>query len=281
MAAAAGERAGERERDRDRPVDVDPHHRRRLGVLSHRPHRLALLRRADEPREHDQHRNRDQQHGELVPRVRDVADADRLGARDEGRDRVEADAVDRERDVLDDERHADRRDQHRQPRPRPQPAVGDELDRRVHDREQRHHRDERQQHPADDHGNRIVGVEAEHGDDHGAGDEAGEGEDVAVREVDQLQDPVDERVAERDEPVDGAVREPDQADVDELGRILEEVDEQPDPDEREEAEADQRGDARLPQPVESRRQRRGGHEGENLNETRGRANALPRVATCC
>ena len=30
----------------------------------------------------------------------------------------------------------------------------------------------------------------------------GEREDVAVREVDQLQDPVDERVAERDEAVD-------------------------------------------------------------------------------
>ena len=54
-------------------------------------------------------------------------------------------------------------------------------------------------------------VEAEHADDHGARDEAGEREDVAVREVDQLQDAVDERVAERDDAVDRAVREADQA----------------------------------------------------------------------
>ena len=48
----------------------------------------------------------------------------------------------------------------------------------------------------------------------------GEREDVAVREVDQLQDAVDERVAERDEAVDRPVRQPDQADVDELRRAL-------------------------------------------------------------
>ena len=43
-------------------------------------------------------------------------------------------------------------------------------------------------------------VEAEDAHDHGAGDEARQREDVAVREVDQLQNAVDERVAERDEP---------------------------------------------------------------------------------
>ena len=64
--------------------------------------------------------------------------------------------------------------------------------------------------PADDHEHAAVDVEAEDADDDGAGDEPGQGEDVAVGEVDQLQDAVDEGVAERDEPVDGAVREPDQ-----------------------------------------------------------------------
>ncbi len=52
-AGGAGERACEQERDGDRPVDVDAHHRRGLGVLGDGPHRLALLRRADEPGEDD------------------------------------------------------------------------------------------------------------------------------------------------------------------------------------------------------------------------------------
>ena len=45
--------------------------------------------------------------------------------------------------------------------------------------------------------------------------------DVAVGEVDQLQDPVDEGVAERDDAVDRAVRQADDPDVDELDRPLE------------------------------------------------------------
>ena len=49
-------------------------------------------------------------------------------------------------------------------------------------------------------------VEAEDRDDHRARDEPGQREDVAVGEVDELEDPVDERVAERDEAVDRPVR---------------------------------------------------------------------------
>jgi hypothetical protein len=49
-----------------------------------------------------------------------------------------------------------------------------------------------------------------------------------VREVDQLQDPVDEGVAERDEPVDGPVRQPDEEDLDEVARRLDEVNDEPD-----------------------------------------------------
>ena len=48
-----------------------------------------------------------------------------------------------------------------------------------------------------------------------ADEQPAEREDVAVGEVDQLQDPVDERVAERDEPVHGAVRQADDGDVEE------------------------------------------------------------------
>jgi hypothetical protein len=56
-----------------------------------------------------------------------------------------------------------------------------------------------------------------------------------VREVDQLQDAVDERVAERDEGVEGAVRQPDQEDAEEGVPVLDQVDDKPGGD-----EADQR-----------------------------------------
>ena len=56
-----GERAREEERHRDRPVDVDAHHRRRLGVLRDGAHRLALPRRAHEPAEHDERGNDDRE----------------------------------------------------------------------------------------------------------------------------------------------------------------------------------------------------------------------------
>jgi hypothetical protein len=59
-----------------------------------------------------------------------------------------------------------------------------------------------------------------------------------VREVDQLQDPVDEGVPERDDTVDRAARQAVERDVDELRRALEEVDDEPEPDERHQAEAD-------------------------------------------
>ena len=49
---------------------------------------------------------------------------------------------------------------------------------------------------------------------------AAEHEHVAVREVDQLEDAVDERVAERDERVDRTRREPDQEDLDEVAGVL-------------------------------------------------------------
>jgi hypothetical protein len=48
-----------------------------------------------------------------------------------------------------------------------------------------------------------------------------------VGKIDQLQDPVDERVAERDQRVDRAGRQPDQEDVAEVRRRLVEVDRKP------------------------------------------------------
>jgi hypothetical protein len=66
-----------------------------------------------------------------------------------------------------------------------------------------------------------------------------------VGEVDELEDPVDERVAERDERVDRPVREADQEDVGEFGRVLDQVDPDPNRDEEDEAEAEDREEARA------------------------------------
>ena len=78
---------------------------------------------------------------------------------------------------------------------------------------------------------RLVRMQVEDRQDHRRGDHPAEHEHVAVREVDQLEDPVDERVAERDERVHGAVRQPDERDREEVRRPLLEVDREPE-DER-------------------------------------------------
>jgi hypothetical protein len=66
-----------------------------------------------------------------------------------------------------------------------------------------------------------------------------------VGEVDQLQDPVDERVAERDQRVDSTGREADQRDVEEILRRLDEVDPEPDTDQRSEDEPEDRQERRA------------------------------------
>jgi hypothetical protein len=69
-----------------------------------------------------------------------------------------------------------------------------------------------------------------------------------VREVDQLQDAVDERVAERHERVDGARRQADDRDVEELRRVVDQVPQQHDHDERDEDDPEDRRDARTAPP---------------------------------
>ena len=54
-----------------------------------------------------------------------------------------------------------------------------------------------------------------------------EHEHVAVGEVDQLEDSVDERVPECDERIDAPDRQPDQHHLGPLGRCLDQVDEKP------------------------------------------------------
>src|SRR4051812_2876981 len=102
--AGAGERAGDQERERDRPVDVDPHHRGGVTILSRRAHRLPLSRLLYEPDEREQHRHRDEHDDQLLPRVRHAAGREHVARRQDVRQRRVARALPADRDVLEDER---------------------------------------------------------------------------------------------------------------------------------------------------------------------------------
>jgi len=65
-----------------------------------------------------------------------------------------------------------------------------------------------------------------------------------VGEVDQLEDAVDERVAERDECVERTVREPDLEDPKEQVPVLDQIDDQPSDDEGDEEQPDRWNDVR-------------------------------------
>jgi hypothetical protein len=62
-----------------------------------------------------------------------------------------------------------------------------------------------------------------------------------VREVDQLEDAVDERVSERDERIERPLRDPDQQDAAEVVRRLDEVDAEPGEDDQEKQDSDGSG----------------------------------------
>jgi hypothetical protein len=65
-----------------------------------------------------------------------------------------------------------------------------------------------------------------------------------VGEVDQLEDPVDERVAERDQRVDRALGQADQEDVEEVGRVVDQVVREPGEEQRDESEPDEAEEGR-------------------------------------
>jgi hypothetical protein len=105
-----------------------------------------------------------------------------------------------------------------------------------------------------------------------------------VGEVDERQDSVDERVSERDERVDGTRRQADEEDVEELGRVVDEVTDEDCDENADEGESDDRVDARA-RPVEERRNGRRWFsaglncDGSILERNRGRTKALPRVGS--
>ena len=212
MPGRARQRRADEERRGDHAVDVDAHHLGRLAVERGRAHRPAELRAGDEvgqPAHQDDRagddddlRDRDVDTG----RQREAVAPELAVPPAEG---VEALVVGPEHEqgrVLEEEGDAERRDQRRDPRRLAQPAVGEALD---HDAEQaaaEHRRDEHQGEQEADR-DRDRRRPAEHGQ-HAEADERADHEDVAVGEVQQLEDPVHHRVAEGDQRVDAAVRDP-------------------------------------------------------------------------
>ena len=154
-----------------------------------------------------------------------------------------------QRDVLEDERHADRRDQRHESGARRERLIGDALDGRVEEPAADHRNDQRRRgSPATSVAERGVRAEVEDVERDRRRDHPADHEHVAVGEVDQLEDAVDERVAESDERVERAAREPDERELDERAPVLDQVDGEPRDDERDEDEPD-RGDDDVPTPA--------------------------------
>jgi len=123
----------------------------------------------------------------------------------------EARAEEQERAVLEEERHAERADERRDPRRRSQWAVREPLDRDAEEARAEHGGDE---HQRDQERNRHGWVRgASERDEHAVADERPDHVDVAVREVQELEDPVHHRVPESDERVDRAEGDPVQRDL--------------------------------------------------------------------
>ena len=114
----AREHAADEERDHDRPVDVDADHLRPLAIVGDRPHRAAELRAPDPEREDEHHGDRRDDHDDPDQRDVERADVDAARERDEARRVVVADVGPEQEQhrVLEEDRHAERRDQRRDPR---------------------------------------------------------------------------------------------------------------------------------------------------------------------
>jgi hypothetical protein len=166
------------------------------------PHRAAQLGAVDEvhqPGQRDRGRHQDHDLHGVDDRA---ADVERL-ARQEDRVRLVVRLPDDHRQRLQQEAHADRGDQRREARRVSKRPVGDLLDREVEDRADDDRGDQRdqQQQPARQ-------AEAGHRDDHGPARQRPHHQHVAVREIDQVDDAVDHRVAERHEGVHAAEHQP-------------------------------------------------------------------------
>src|SRR5919112_986398 len=249
----AGEDAAEEETDGDSAVHVDADHRCRLLVLRHGPHCLSLLGVAYEVGKSDEQRNRHPDHKEVLPaeddRVRrqDVGVGDELGERDLGG------AFPDEAHVLEDKRHSDRRYKDRQPRRIPQRLVRDAFDPHAEQPAGDHGHGHGYENPGQpDEGSGVVCYRneetypqdrsAKNGQPH----EGADHEVVAVGEVDELDDPVDQRVAEGYERDDGPVGHTDDELRGELRRLPGRLHGKHNHERRDEDDGDARPPARGP-----------------------------------
>ena len=143
----------------------------------------------------------------------DLLRADQVG------DRLLVAAPPQQADVLQDEREPDRRDQRRELGRVAQRPVGDPLDEHVQRAGHGHGEQQRDEQAAGEAERRRGQAEPERAPQADGG-EGADHEDVAVREVDQLDDAVDERVADRDQRPDRAVGQPLGEVEAELGQVV-------------------------------------------------------------
>ena len=210
-ACRARERGADEERHDDHAVDVDSHHRRRLPVVSGRAHRLAEPRAGDEEREPDHQRSGgddddDANQRDVQRPLVDALDEERAAAELERVVGAEIGREEQQRRVLEKERHAERRDQRCDPRRVPQRPVGEALDDDAEQPGPDHRREEHERDHQPDREHRIRGAARD--GEHAVADEGADHVDLAVGEVQELEDPVHHRVAKRDQRVHAAEREP-------------------------------------------------------------------------
>jgi len=190
---------------------VDPHHRRGFLVEGRGAHRLAGLRALHEHGEqhHEDDRADDDDHlwkpDVHVARQREPLRPENAVLPGVG---VVAHGLRTEHElgsVLEEERHAERGDERRDTRCLAQPPVREALDHHAEQSAADHRADE---HQGDEErevdGERVRGAEDRH---QPVADERPDHEDVAVGEVQELENAVHHRVAERDQRIQRTVRD--------------------------------------------------------------------------
>src|SRR5918998_307847 len=226
-ARGPGEDAAEQERDGNGAVHVDADHGSRLLVLGHGPHHLALFGAPDEVGEGEEERHGHQDHEQILPPEDDGVAGQDVGVGDEFRKRHLGRPLPYQAHVLQDEGHPDSGDENRQPRGVSQGLIRHPLYSDVQEAAGQHSHEEGYQDAKDPQKrprslrDRREKLEAEDRTrEDGEADERADHEVVAVGEVDQLDDPVDQRVTQGHEREYRAVGKADEKLGRELRRFL-------------------------------------------------------------